>query len=171
MTDAVMLILTAVNVAVVVYTLVIGRIEQAASRAREWRAHFYQFKEEVRGNLDIIKALEKEDLNNNAIDNPAVRALITDLCADKTAAADYEFFTALRKHRARTGKSQHTATVIDPAHTLSLSRDTARKIESLVDRAGRAEESAPNAQRTLVAPRVAAIRKRLDELSSALAWP
>jgi hypothetical protein len=166
-TETVMLVLTAVNVAIVAYTLVVDRAEKAAARAREWRARFYQFKEEIRANLRVIEALEREDLNNNAIANPAIRALICQLRGSQTAAADYDFFAGLKKHLARKGK--HPVSVIDPAQTLSLARDTARKIRSLVERAELAEESAPNAQRTLAAPRVAAIRSRLDALSAALA--
>jgi hypothetical protein len=78
-TETVMPVLTAVNVVIVAYTLVVDRAEKAAARAREWRARFYRFKEEIRANLRVIEAPEREDLNNNAIANPAIRALICQL--------------------------------------------------------------------------------------------
>ena len=175
MTETVMLVLTTVltvvNVAIVLYALIIDRLEKAAARKREWRGKFQLLKEETRHNRDIIAALEQEDLNNNAIQNPAIRTLISQLRCDQSAVVDYEFFTLLKKRRARRGQSGSAGLpAFEPAHTLSLVRDTARKIAAVVDRAEQAEEAAPNAQKTLLTPRIAAIRTRLDELGAALAW-
>jgi hypothetical protein len=164
MTDVLMLVLTGVNVAIVAYALVIGRLEKAAAQKRLWREQRYRLAEETRRNLKTIAALEKLELNNNAIQNHEVRALIGQLCADETSAADWEFFSFLAKRRPSASTS-----VIDPAHLLSLARDTARKITAIADRAELAEEADPEASmRTHVKPRVEAVKTRLEELSGAL---
>ena len=153
MTETAMLVLTAVNVAIVLYALIIDRLEKAAARAREWRGQFSLRREETRHNLGIIAALEREDLNNNEIQNPAIRTLISQLCCDQSAAVDYEFFTPLKKRRARRRRSGSACLpAIDAARAFSLVRDTARKIAALTDRAEQAEEAALNAPRTLLAP-------------------
>jgi Trm5-related predicted tRNA methylase len=60
-------ILTGVNVVIVVYALVIERLEKAAARTQAWRGQRYRLAEETRRNLDTVAALEKGDLNNNAL--------------------------------------------------------------------------------------------------------
>jgi hypothetical protein len=62
-----------------------------------------------------------------------------------------------------------STSVIEPAHLLPLSRDTAWKITAIANCAELSEEAGDEASaRTLVKPRVEALKTRLEELNTAL---
>jgi hypothetical protein len=166
MVEIATLVLSIAGVAIALYAVVIERIVEHRERGQEWQKQYYALKEEIRRNLDCIAALERENLNGGAVQKIAIRQLIKQLSADQCAVAGFDFFQTLQKRRAR--RADAAVSAIDPYQTFSVVQETAKKIASVKDRAERAEENAPNAQRTLLAPRIRAIHSRLDAIAVAL---
>ncbi|MDR2211702.1 MAG: hypothetical protein LBO65_09615 [Spirochaetaceae bacterium] len=157
---------TAVSAAIALYAVVVQRIAERKRREQEWQRQYRDLKDETARNLECLAALGRENLNDNAIRESSVQLLIGQLRTVRLAAVSAGFFLPLQKRRAAKNRP-----ALDPAEIFSAVRDAVRKIDAVKDRAERAEEITPNSPRTLLSPRIAAIRRRLELVADALSGP
>jgi len=113
-----------------------------------------------------ITALVREDLSSKAIEDAGIRRLIGQFSTVRTDAVSLGFFHGLCRRLRKTNSAAFST--FNPYAALSTAREASKKIASLKDRADCAAESAPNAQRTLLCRRLAAIRTHLEAIDAAL---
>jgi hypothetical protein len=122
-------------------------------------------KAETRRNIDIIKELEKEDLKGPALQDPAIRNLISRLDCTKTAEVSKQLDKVLGRRLIKMTKAPSRN---NPARVFYAIKITALKIADLQDRAARAAKPAAHATRTILTRRIPLLERKLDIIAAAL---
>jgi len=153
--------------------LVLGLFDTITDKYSEWKRLRKEIQEQIIAlktetirNSDILKELQKEDLSRNAIRNPGIRKLISQLrCSEaEKVSKDFDLFLGRKLKK----EQKQTPAKNTPLKVFFAIGDTAVKIADLKDRAVRAAKPAGHATRTILSRRIPAIQKRLDIIEKAL---
>jgi hypothetical protein len=165
MIQTVGLVVGATSLVVALYDIASKKYDGWKKLQKELRDQIIALKEETNHNIGVIGELEREDLKNQAIRNPAIRHLISRLCNTEAKKVNRDFKMILGrrlKKGAKNGAKKY------PPQVFFAIRDSVEQIDILQERAKLAEQPAAHATRTLLSRRIPALRKRLELIAATL---